>query len=351
MLIRRTYSNNGNSGKYQTCFGDGGFRISSDCGKTWEKIDLNPSVSSDYYDLAISLDGKCQFFSATNATVSSDYGNTWRNDYYLGGTYGGVVISSDGKYMATFVGRILYNSSDYGNTWDTYIFTSQPPYRDCLGMSADGRYMVASLYIGSIHVSSDYGKTWKEIADTSNYRSYANVRISKDGKYMSACIGLRGVLVSSDYGNTWNNTLSGGKGWMAFAMSGDGKYMVAKSAPSYGVIMTSSDYGNTWKEVAGSWFCTSMEMSSNGKYILGCYAATYAGKVHLSSDYGNTWRELLLDNITSFQDCAVSADGKYMTIVLDRNNAFCHVSSDYGVTWQKSSFEEPIGVYRIAMNK
>mgnify|MGYP001752360227 CR=1 FL=1 len=115
--------------------------------------------------------------------------------------------------------------------------------------------------------------------------------------------------------------------------------------------MTSSDYGNTWKEVAGSWFCTSMEMSNDGKYILASYNEKYKGKVFLSSDYGNTWRELLLDNITYFQDCAVSTDGKYMTIVLDRNNAFCHVSSDYGSTWQKSAFEASIGVYLIAMNK
>lgn len=217
-------------------------------------------------------------------------------------------------------------------------------------MSADGRYMVATLYLDYVYVSSDFGKTWRKIKGTHNYRSYACVRISRDGKYMSACIGLVGVFVSSDYGNTWKRVLSVGKDWMGFAMSSNGRYLVAKSSASYGVVVVSSDYGNTWKEIAGTWFCTELEMSRNGKYILAYSVVNYSGKVFLSSDYGNTWKEILIGAVKDVRDCAVSADGRYMTIVLGRYNEFCYISSDYGVTWQGSSLGAQTGTYRIAMN-
>lgn len=75
-------------------------------------------------------------------------------------------MSSDGRYMATSVGAVLYMSSDYGRTWDkAYTFPTSlagSNNRDALGMSADGRYMAVVLYQDHIHVSSDYGKTWKK---------------------------------------------------------------------------------------------------------------------------------------------------------------------------------------------
>ena len=358
MLRCRTYSNKVDSGKYQTCYGDYGIQISSDYGKTWKRVYQSIYSSEDTYDIAISADGKYQFISAYIFFISSDYGNTWRG-YNPSGDTGivariyGAFISHDGKCMVTMVNFTLYTSFDYGNTWSTFIF---PSYisdsldRDFFAMSDDGRYMVISLNTDCIYVSSNYGKNWSRIDGTYNNRAKGSAKISPDGKRMAVCHGQHGVLVSSDYGVTWEKATSVNRTWMAFAANSDCKYLVAKTSPIQQIIMTSSDYGSTWKEITATWYCTNMTMSSDGKYILGYYVVNYNGKVFISSDYGNTWKEILTEAVKDVKDCAVSADGRYMTIVLGRYNDSCYISSDYGSTWQKSAFGASIGTYRIAMN-
>lgn len=354
MLRRRTYSKEVDSGKYQVCYADSGFLVSSDYGRTWKEAGKYSYCMGEDYDLAMSADGRYRFCSANAAVTSSDYGNTWQEGSTLG-TAKGAFMSSDGRYMATSVGAVLYMSSDYGRTWDkAYTFPTSlagSNNRDALGMSADGRYMAVVLYQDHIHVSSDYGKTWKKTADTSGYRSSGSVKISRDGRYMAACMGQRGVCVSADYGATWKWTVASNMDWTAFAMSADGRYLVAKSSPEHGLLTTSSDYGNTWREISATWKCSNMEMSGDGRYLLGYFVQNYSGGVFLSSDYGNTWKEILVGKAKEVRDCAISRDGRYMTVVLGRYNEFYYITTDYGVTWEELSFGTRTGTYRITMNR
>lgn len=115
MLKRRMHSKV-DSGKYQTCYGDDGFCISADYGRTWKKVNSTPYASIDRYDAVISSNGRYQFFSGNKSVVSSDYGNSWKEGITLGNA-SGAQVSADGKYMATLVGGTLYTSSDYGMTW------------------------------------------------------------------------------------------------------------------------------------------------------------------------------------------------------------------------------------------
>ena len=122
MLRRRTYSKEVDSGKYQVCYADSGFLVSSDYGRTWKEAGKYSYCMGEDYDLAMSADGRYRFCSANAAVTSSDYGNTWQEGSTLG-TAKGAFMSSDGRYMATSVGAVLYMSSDYGRTWDkAYTF-------------------------------------------------------------------------------------------------------------------------------------------------------------------------------------------------------------------------------------
>lgn len=276
------------------------------------------------------------------------HGKTW---LLGGGDCAGAFISTDGRYMVTMAGQTLHISSDYGKTWITKLFPGSPSsVRAYFAMSADGRYMVITMNQEYIYVSSDYGMTWTKIEGTHNYRSAGIARMSPDGKCMSVCIGQKGVFVSVDYGVNWKLAISAMKYWTSFAMSSDGRYMVAKSSSMYKVIITSSDYGNTWKESESTWYCSDLEMSRDGKYVLGYYLGGLDSRVFVSSDYGNTWKEVLIGLVKSLTDCAMSSDGRYMTAVLGRYNEFAYMSSDYGNTWQAYSFGARTGTYRIAMN-
>lgn len=168
---------------------------------------------------------------------------------------------------------------------------------------------------------------------------------------MAACMGQRGVCVSADYGATWKWTVASNMDWTAFAMSADGRYLVAKSSPGHGLLTTSSDYGNTWREISATWKCSNMEMSGDGRYLLGYFVQNYSGGVFLSSDYGNTWKEILVGKAKEVKDCAISRDGRYMTVVLGRYNEFYYITTDYGVTWEELSFGTRTGTYRITMNR
>ena len=94
-----------------------------------------------------------------------------------------------------------------------------------------------------------------------------------------------------------------------------------------------------------------MEMSGDGRYLLGYFVQNYSGGVFLSSDYGNTWKEILVGKAKEVKDCAISRDGRYMTVVLGRYNEFYYITTDYGVTWEELSFGTRTGTYRITMNR
>lgn len=90
MLRRRTYSKEVDSGKYQVCYADSGFLVSSDYGRTWKEAGKYSYCMGEDYDLAMSADGRYRFCSANAAVTSSDYGNTWQEGSTLGTAKGGV---------------------------------------------------------------------------------------------------------------------------------------------------------------------------------------------------------------------------------------------------------------------
>lgn len=114
---------------------------------------------------------------------------------------GGHDMTLDGKWQIASASWFVYVSSDYGQTWkENYIQYSQ--YLGCCALSATGQYqIVASTNNYGVYMSSDYGNTWiRRGLISGNARSAS---ISATGQYQTVAIYDASIYISSDYGNTW----------------------------------------------------------------------------------------------------------------------------------------------------
>jgi len=125
---------------------------------------------------------------------------------------------------------------------------------------------------------------------------------------------------------------------------GSGQYMVAgnsfisQSGQFYtGYLYRSSNYGSTWSQVSISGYWLKISSSDNGQYVI---AIDYTGYVYLSFNYGVSFTQITsigLSGIASWNDGALSNDGRYQMIVgnnYDGNEGSAiYKSSDFGVNW------------------
>ena len=310
MLRNRTMGEKKNlEGKYVlvgvgTSYLTSGLYISKDYGLNFTK------TSGIYYarTSAMSDDGKYIINGMVEEFhLSSDYGATWVRGY--GGLLNRptpVCISADGKYQFAIDRRSLFRSSDYGVTWEiiSIVTGGTTPAAVSIAVSADGKYLIASMTNAGNYSSSDYGVTWSKTPYFYTSETLESVAISEDGKYQVAI--LRGnastTFKSSDYGVTWSMVKVGpgpsGSTLYRIAMSRDGKYRTVTFRKSSGVdfpyVFRSEDYGVTWQGTVitlstTSNYITDLAMSPSGKYQL---VTGYDGIWVRSSDYGFSWYDL-----------------------------------------------------------
>lgn len=290
--------------------------------ETTTLIEGGITIIDNWYDIAISSDGKYQAAVLTNKVyVSSDYGVTWSIKLAIAATWRKVAVSSNGQHQ-TVLGPTTwpYVSSDYGQTWEQKGV--QAGWR-IVDISSSGQYQVASGVHG-IYTSSDYGQNWT-LRFASDTRGIA---MTSTGQYQIASTSL-GVYISSNYGTTWSITSALAGVFSRFSVSSTGQYRTAVDYYS-GPLRVSSDYGASWGNKGISTTYRAAEMSSNGMYQIAC-GPNY---IYVSSDYGQNWTQRGPDK--NWYGVAISSDGKLQTAVVFGD--YIYFSSDYGVTWNNFQY-------------
>ena len=180
-----------NSGKYVL--------FSSNYGETFQKI-LESSNAVNYYDIAISFDGKYQILPQESGfvSVSYDYGkNIYQYQWQFRPLC--VAVSSDGKYLTlSDEGHIYVTQLNDQGFYDIPVKVKDiSNFRiQKLTMDQSGQKQVASGD-GGYYTSVDYGRTWTLSEDS----QFANVVINRSG------LNLTGVNTSIYSKNFPTNTM------------------------------------------------------------------------------------------------------------------------------------------------
>lgn len=192
------------NGQYQNIISSGDSLYQSrDYGLTW--VRFNDEYSELYNsiqmfptcDVAMSYNGNYQTIVSENIYTSNDYGFTWNTVDLNPGVdsdwddrnWISVAMSSEGKYQTALedVGEI-YVSDDFGTTWTK---KNNQVIRDkqwrSVAMSANGRFQTALAKNGGVFVTIDHGDTWSlSVETTFGTRLWQGNSVSANAQYQTA---------------------------------------------------------------------------------------------------------------------------------------------------------------------
>ena len=290
--------------------------LSSDGGKTWRATGqgkFEDGVSA----VASSGDGRVLIargyydyygYERIGVSISRDGGATWTASR-------GDSISSDGKIIV----NCNSISTDSGMTWKDFSGSS-----NCgsVLVSRDGKRFVSFDYNYYLQVSSDGGKTWKSadfVAST--------VAMSVDGQVIIADVNNGSNItaaVSRDGGRTWTHISAlSGRHWKSFAVSADGRKIVAVADHDY--MFLSNDSGATWTAINKTYGLSRLDwqtviMSADGNRIAGAGKDMFVSAVKSSLDMpkevtGLSYKTTL--HAISIHDLVTSYDGSRAAALAD----------------------------------
>ena len=253
-------------------------------------------------------------------------------------------FSSNAISQTTGQYQIVAMAGDFNKKVPGYVFVSNnyganftgvriPGYWRSVGVSDDGRYMLAAGYNETApftYKSSDYGVTWVQIPNTSfpapiNYRPTSkiyssSVAISNDGQYQvigtdanrfDFSTGGWGIFfclyVSNDYGSTWTLAYYEDYGLVSLftqvSMSSNGQNILATASSGiidlpYGGIYRSNNFGVSFASVSSTLGVnkgTSVSISRDGTHAIAAFnSPDNTTLLRYSQNSGATW-----NNITS----------------------------------------------------
>jgi uncharacterized protein YmfQ (DUF2313 family) len=237
------------TGQYQAAVADTCWGVSSDFGATW-----SVRSSSQLEDISISDDGSLEFlvqYGDSSSYFSTDHGVNFTARGRIGSFDNHITscsMSIDGEYLLATSVEGPFKSADFGASWTPVTLTGFTSVRGC-DVSQDGSIQALTDHGGYIWISRDHGATWTQKATVRNWQL---IKMSPSGQYMLAGNGEiyfvgsgSQIFVSSDCGDTWTPIVSSPtSNWTGFAVSSDGKTMMASQDRGY--IWMSIDYGVTW---------------------------------------------------------------------------------------------------------
>lgn len=257
-------------------------------------------------------------------------------------------ISRDDTENQTAIsgGGIVWNTSNTGTTWtknSSYILLELQQTlidRHCISSSGKYQLMSCALYTdsyGLLFNSDDFGNNWKintsilpqifvstDMSATGQYQVAASIALDSDSGF---------ICLSTDYGVTFNEMDLPRHIWICVKISASGKHITAISLEK--VVYVSNDGGENWNLIKASYFTDSylmidLLMSANGQY----QTITTIGYIYNSYDHGITWTaNPILPNLVWLFG-AMSANGKYQSILLFANVTLLILKTDnYGKTW------------------
>jgi len=243
---------------------------------------------------------------------------------------------------ASFNGRLFVNrdislNGDLVTNGDVYV-----------GQLTDAAVTTLSTYSYDVSNTATFTTTTTYINKSTGLGTTTGVdkiiKVSANGQFMIIADALNDKLaVSYDYGNTWNMR-STSDNYYHCAISATGQYMVACSNPGY--VYVSSNFGASFTQYSvfglsttQTW--TSVAISANGQYITAVMDTNNeSGFAYISRDYGQTWttRTQLSGSTLKCGRCGMSSDGKYQIISIANTGTNYYLSSNYGSSFESKTF-------------
>lgn len=268
------------------------------------------------------------------AVVISGFATTWNQTSAPGGPYR-LGMSADGRIiMAVNTTSRPVISTNWGQSWTTV--TNSPPWGggnpDSIAMSADGATIIATLTTNAttpvqtwVFITTNYGGAWTGTGLMASNAWGLAVACSADATRMIAGIANGPICYSTNAGVNWYTSSAPHADWVSVASSTDGRHMAA--IVSGGKLYFSSDFGATWTPTnlpALSWNLVCL--SSEGNWV----GATGTGGTYISSNAGASWTTHGL----SGNALACSANGtNWILAEAEALDATLFTSSDGGLTW------------------
>lgn len=268
------------------------------------------------------------------AVVISGFATTWNQTSAPGGPFT-LGMSADGRViMAVNSTSRPVISTNCGQSWATV--TNTPPWGNfhsgCVAMSADGATIIATLTTNTttpvqtwVFITTNYGGAWTGTGVMASSAWGLAVACSGDATKMIAGIASGPICFSTNAGVNWYTSSAPQMDWASVASSADGRHMAA--IVNGGKLYFSSDFGATWAPTnlpALSW--NSVCLSSEGNWV----GATGTGGTYISSSTGAGWTT----NGLPGNAIACSASGtNWILAETETLDASVYTSSDGGVTW------------------
>jgi hypothetical protein len=330
--------------------------ISNDYGNSWTAVYYNPlscsgyvysfqgcsvSAGGDYMTVAGYAPACNQYFTF----ISSDFGVSWAT--VSGGSYNGIgqAVDSSGQFQYQS-GRA---SIDYGNTWfSTALFGKSISVNPTTFTTP---YIYGTSTSGNLYKSVNQGSSFSLISISGYFTKVATSGGSNNGKYVAAIkdndpggFPNYNLYQSSDYGETWSTSLFfGGQVLSCCAVSDDGVYWLAAAYDEfYTYVYTSSNSGATWQfRRQQTFFAQDCAISSDGKYMtIIITSASGNGTILNSNNYGVSWTVPSLGFLgNGFAYIAMSGRGRYRAFATSTTQGGrIYYSGDYGVTFAEDLY-------------
>ena len=229
--------------------------VSHDYGRTWSLFNNGPALLGTSYDgrwQAAAMRPDATFGSAAPLWVTNTTGAAWTAaaiPNVTGQFFPDAAVSATGRVMAAvtagYAASNLTISTDYGRTWRNSRFGEYSYMK--VATSASGQFMTIAVFGNGILVSSDYGATLAHAPNIPGDQ-WVTVAVSCTGQYQAAAGKYGALLLSRDYGQTWHAPANppGGSQWWWVDVSCSGQYVTAAAVNPGGLLAVSSDYGAHW---------------------------------------------------------------------------------------------------------
>lgn len=201
---------------------------------------------------------------------------------------------------------------------------------NCIDLSQNGKYCIASAISGGLYLSLDFGNSWIQLIDDTVTTDivYNSVCISADGSFLIATSSIQ-TVISRDFGNTWSvisNILSSNN--YSSVISCDNKTIYISDLTKVNI---SKDYGVSWKSIL---YNVNYISSSSNCQICSFFKREMQSPIYYSNDFGKT---LIASNSPNkiWICLKISSTGQYQTAI--SNDFITYVSSNYGIDWIQSN--------------
>ena len=331
----------------------GYFYVSNDYGNSWTAVTLPdiPLAPNDIFKgCSVSAGGDYMTVVAYSLTlgqlrtyISSDWGVNWT--IIIGGSLAQAVDSS---------GQFQYQrgrqSIDYGNTWVNYNLISAANSISVNPTTFTTPYIYGTSTGGDLYKSVNQGVSFSAVL-SGYFTKVATSGGSNNGKYVAAIkdndpggFPNYNLYQSNDYGATWYTSLFfGGQVLSCCAVSDDGVYWLAAAYDQfYTYVYRSTDSGANWQYVTqATFFAQDCAISNDGKYMtIIITRASGSGTILNSTNYGASWTAAA----TGFTGnglayIAMSGRGRYRAFATSTNlGARVYYSSNYGVNFTETLY-------------